>query len=231
MAALSTTARRRPKHRLLLVDDHPVLRDGFAQLISIEPDLQVCGQTGNSVKALYDIGELKPDLVILDIALRGCNGIELIKRIRAVHAEVAILAFSVHDEMLYAERALRAGARGYVMKQSATEEVIAAIRRVLRGERYVSRRMQDRMLEKLSNGDNHSGAASGLGLERLSDRELEVLQLIGSGLGTRKIAEQLHLSIKTVETYRAHIKQKLNLRNSLELIRLAIESVNRPSDG
>ena len=220
--------KKRVKRRLLLVDDHPVLREGFAQLLSIEPDLQVCGQTGNSVKALYDIGSLKPDLVILDIALRGCNGIELIKRIKAGYAEMAVLAFSVHDENLYAERALRAGARGYVMKQSPTEEVIAAIRRVLRGERYLSRRMQDRMLERLSTGPLSAGDPSGLDLERLSDRELEVLQRIGNGSSTREIAGQLHLSVKTVETYRAHIKEKLNLRNGMELLRTAMDVVNPP---
>jgi len=224
---MGTITGKRAKHRLLLVDDHPVLREGFAQLISIEPDLQVCGQTGNSVRALYDIGELKPDLVILDIALKGCNGIELIKRIKAVYSELAILAFSVHDESLYAERALRAGARGYVMKQSSTAEVITAIRRVLRGERYLSRRMHERMIEKISDGPRSSEGSSGLDLERLSDRELEVLQLIGNGFGTREIAEKLHLSGKTVETYRAHIKQKLNLRNNLELIRMAMESVHQ----
>src|SRR5260221_602621 len=144
--------KKRPKHRLLLVDDHPVLREGFAQLITIEPDLQVCGQTGNSVKALYDTAALKPDLVVLDTGLNGCNGIELIKQIKAVYSDLAILVFSVHDECLYAERALRAGARGYVMKQSPTEEVLGAIRRVLSGERYLSRRMHERMLEKISNG-------------------------------------------------------------------------------
>src|SRR5260221_4785089 len=220
--------KKRPKHRLLLVDDHPVLREGFAQLITIEPDLQVCGQTGNSVKALYDIAALKPDLVVLDTALNGCNGIELIKQIKAVYSDLAILVFSVHDECLYAERALRAGARGYVMKQSPTEEVLGAIRRVLSGERYLSRRMHERMLEKISNGAPvFSAGASGLDFERLSDRELEVFQLIGAGLGTRQIAGQLHLSIKTVETYRAHIKRKMHLRNGMELIRMAMESVHQ----
>ena len=226
---MSIGNKKRLKHRLLLVDDHPVLREGFAQLITIEPDLQVCGQTGNSVKALYDIAALKPDLVILDTALNGCNGIELIKQIKAVYSDLAILVFSVHDERLYAERALRAGARGYVMKQSPTEEVLGAIRRVLSGERYLSRRMHERMLEKISNGSSVSSAgSSGLEFERLSDRELEVFQLIGAGLGTRQIAGQLHLSIKTVETYRAHLKRKLHLRNGMELIRMAMESVHQP---
>ncbi len=226
---MSIGNKKRLKHRLLLVDDHPVLREGFAQLITIEPDLQVCGQTGNSVKALYDIAALKPDLVILDTALNGCNGIELIKQIKAVYSDLAILVFSVHDERLYGERALRAGARGYVMKQSPTEEVLGAIRRVLSGERYLSRRMHERMLEKISNGSSVSSAgSSGLEFERLSDRELEVFQLIGAGLGTRQIAGQLHLSIKTVETYRAHLKRKLHLRNGMELIRMAMESVHQP---
>src|SRR5437773_1833078 len=177
-----SAAKKRPKRRLLLVDDHPALREGFAQLINVEPDLEVCGQTGNSVKALYDIAALKPDLVVLDIALTGCNGIELIKRIQTVYGGLAILAFSIHDEYLYAERPLRPGARGYIMQQSSTDEAIAPIRHVLGGERYLSRRMHERMVEKVS----HDGSSpiSGLDLERLSDRELEVLQLIGGGSGT-----------------------------------------------
>lgn len=223
MGAKIAGFRTKPKYRLLLVDDHPVLRDGFAQLLKIEPDLEVCGQTGNSVKALYDIAALKPDLVVLEIDLHGCNGIELIKRIKAVYSDLAILAFSVQEEALYAERALRAGARGYVMKQAPTDEVIGAIRRILRGERYLSTRMQERMIERLASGAPVSSQPATLDLARLSDRELEVLQLIGNGLGTRQIAGQLHLSIKTVETYRAHIKQKLNLSNGIELIRTAMQ--------
>ncbi len=215
---------KQSKNRLLLVDDQPVLREGFAQLIAGQADLQVCAHTANSVRALYDIAALKPDLVILDVELEGCNGIELVKRIKVVQPKLAILVLSAHDEALYAERALRAGAHGYVMKQAPTEEVFRAIRRILSGERYLSQRMQERMLEKLSNGKAGPGQNPQLDLAVLSDRELEVLKLIGDGLGTRKIAEQLQLSIKTVETYRAHIKRKLDLRNGLELIRRAMDA-------
>ncbi len=227
MTAKSTEIRRRRKRRLLLVDDHPVLRDGLTRLVNAEPDLEVCGQTANSVKALYDIAALRPDLVVLDITLKGCNGIELIKRITAVYADLPVLAFSVQDESLYAERVLRAGARGYVMKHSPTEQVLVAIRRVLRGERYLSPRMHERMLEKVSAGASSATALSGLNMEQLSDRELQVFQLIGGGSGTRQIAEQLRLSIKTVETHRAHIKQKLRLHNGIELIRTAMRMVSQ----
>jgi DNA-binding NarL/FixJ family response regulator len=207
--------------RLLLVDDHPILREGFAGLINQEPDLTVCGQADDAANALDKIAASKPDLIIVDIALKGINGIELIKRIKALHGKIPVLVLSVQDEVLFAERALRAGARGYVMKQAPTEEVMRAIRQVLRGDRYLSRKMQERMLENLSEG---SLSGSTPGVECLSDRELEVFQLVGSGCGTRQIAEQLRLSIKTIETYRAHIKQKLKLRNGMELIRSAIKT-------
>ena len=226
MGAKKTSMRKQPKRRLLLIDHHPILRDGLAHLILAEPDLEVCGQIDNSVRALYEIAALKPHLIILEIALKSCNGLDLIKRIKTVYAELPVLAFSVNDEFLYAERALRAGALGYLMKQSPREEVVLAIRRVLGGERYLSMRMQERMMEKLSPPNGLAKWASRGSLEQLSDRELEVFQLIGNGSGTRQIAEHLRLSIKTVETYRAHIKQKLHLRNGMELIRTAMEMVN-----
>ncbi len=214
---------KKQKRQLLLVDDHPILREGFAYLVDHEADLKVSGHADNAAKAMNLIATCKPDLVIVDIALKGINGIELIKRIKALHPEVPVLVLSVQDEALFAERALRAGARGYVMKQAATEEVMAAIRRVLRGGRYLSRKMQERLLENLSDG---SASGSAPGIDCLSDRELEVFQLVGRGCGTRQIAEQLHLSVKTIETYRAHIKKKLKLRNGMELIRLAVQRVN-----
>jgi DNA-binding NarL/FixJ family response regulator len=212
---------KRQIRRLLLVDDHPILREGFARLIDQESDLEVCGEADTATKALTAIAALKPDLVIVDISLKGLNGIELIKRIKGAHPEVPVLVLSVQDEAVFAERALRAGARGYVMKQAATDEVMAAIRRVLRGGRYLSRKMQERLLENLTEG---SAAGAAPGIECLSDRELEVFQLVGRGCGTRQIAEQLRLSIKTIETYRAHIKEKLKLRNGIELIRSAIKT-------
>jgi len=211
------------RRQVLLVDGHPILREGFARVIDQESDLKVCSQADNASKALKDIASLKPDLVIVDIALKGTNGIELLKRMKALHPEVPVLVLSIQDEALFAERALRAGARGYVMKQAPTEEVMAAVRLVLRGGRYLSRKMQDRLLENLSNG---GGAGAVPGIDSLSDRELEVFQMVGSGAGTRQIAQQLNLSIKTIETYRAHIKKKLKLRSGMELIRLAVQRVN-----
>jgi DNA-binding NarL/FixJ family response regulator len=208
------------KRRLLLVDDHPIMREGFAQLINYEPDLQVCGQAGNAAKAMDAIAALKPDLVIVDISLEGGSGIELIKSIKVFDAKLPVLALSMHDESLYAERALRAGAMGYVMKQAATEEAMAAIRLVLRGERYLSEKMRSRMLGRLAAG---AAVTAGSEVECLTDRELEVFQLIGSGRKTRQIADQLKLSVKTVETYRAHIKEKLSLRDGTELVCLAVK--------
>jgi len=208
---------------LLLVDDQPILREGFARLIDQEADLKVCGQADSPTRALAAISTLKPDLVIVDIALKGMAGLELIKRIKAVHLDVPVLVLSVLEEALFAERTLRMGARGYVMKQAPAEEVMSAIRRVLRGGHYLSRRMQERMLENLANG---SASGSAPGIESLSDRELEVFQLVGRGCGTRQIAEQLRLSIKTIETYRAHIKEKLQLRNGMELIRSAMKTAS-----
>jgi len=214
------------RRKVLLVDDHPILREGLAQIINHEPDLKVCGQAGSASQALRAVAALSPDLVVVDISLKGVNGIELIKQIRAQNPNAYVLALSVHDEALYAERALRAGAKGYVMKQAPTEEVMAAIRRVMAGGRHLSQQMQERMLEKMSGAPSGS-KPSGPDLDQLSDRELEVFQLIGNGLGTREIAAQLHLGIKTVETYRAHLKQKLKLRSGIELIRLAIETLSQ----
>ena len=214
---------KRRCRQLLLVDDHPILREGFARLIDQESDLKVCGQADGGPRALSAISTLKPDLVVVDIALKGSNGMELIKKVKALHPDVPVLVLSVMDEALFAERALRAGAKGYVMKQAPSEEVMGAIRRVLRGGRYLSRKMQERMLENLANGGLGGSAP---GIERLSDRELEVFQLVGRGCGTREIAEQLRLSIKTIETYRAHIKEKLKLRNGMELIRSAMKTAS-----
>ena len=166
--------------------------------------MQVCGQAATAAQALSQIASLKPEVVIVDISLKGTNGIELVKHIKALHPETRILVLSVHDENLYAERALRAGALGYVMKQVPVEEVMAAIRQVRQGSKYLSRRMQERMLEKLS-GRASARTGAGPELAQLSDRELEVLQLIGGGSATKEIALQLRLSINTIETHRAHI--------------------------
>jgi DNA-binding NarL/FixJ family response regulator len=219
MATTNNQIGKRAVHRLLLVDDQPILREGFAILLDQEPDLKVCGQADSAAGALKAITALRPDLVTVDIVLKGMNGIELVKQIKALHPLLPVLVLSMLDEVLFAERALRAGAKGYVMKQAPTEEVKNAVRRLLRGGRYLSPRMQERILENLS-----SGGRVAPGIESLSDRELEVFQLIGSGCATRQIAQQLRLSIKTIETYRAHIKEKLKLANGMELIRMAVET-------
>jgi DNA-binding NarL/FixJ family response regulator len=221
MATNHSNSIKRSVHRLLLVDDQPILREGFAHLLDQEGDLKVCGQADSATGALKAITALRPDLVTVDVVLKGMNGIELVKQIRALHPMLPVLVLSMLDEVLFAERALRAGAKGYVMKQAPTEEVKSAIRRLLRGGRYLSPRMQERILENLSTGGRVAP-----GIESLSDRELEVFQLIGSGCATRQIAQQLRLSVKTIETYRAHIKEKLKLANGMELIRMAVETAS-----
>ncbi len=207
------------KKKVLLVDDHPILRKGLSLLINQESDLVVQGEAEDARKALEMIEKLKPDLVIVDISLPGVDGLELLKNIRLRHAELPALVVSMHDEALFAERALRAGARGYIMKQEAVEKVLVAIRRVLAGEIFVSSAITTKMLEKFVDGDTKT-ATSPLAL--LSDRELTVLHLIGQGFGTRQIAEKLHLSVKTVESYRSHIKEKLRLSNATDLLKYAI---------
>ncbi len=211
------------KTRILIVDDHPIVRQGLAELVNHEDDLGVCGQAEDSYEALRAIRELNPNLVVVDISLKETSGLELIKDIHSQQPDLLVLALSMHDETLYAERALRAGAMGYIMKQEATENVIAAIRKILGGEIYVSDRMASRMVRKLVAGQNEPTASP---VDCLSDRELEVFHLIGKGHGTRQISERLHLSVKTIETYRAHIKDKLNLADAAELLQYAIRWLN-----
>ena len=208
------------KHRILLVDDHPIVRQGLAEMINQERDLQVTGTAEDVHRALEGIEKMRPDLVIADISLKGSNGIELLKNIKVRFPRTLVLVLSMHDESLYAVRALRAGAAGYIMKQEATEKVLTAIRQVLSGEIYLSERMEKKMMHQLVGGRS---ARTGSPIEDLSDRELEVFGLIGQGHGTRQIAEELHLSIKTIESHRAHIKEKLNLRNATELVQHAIQ--------
>ena len=209
--------------RILIVDDHPIVRQGLAQLLNGEPDFVVCGEAGTARQAMTAIAELKPNLAIVDITLQGTNGIELIKNIVAQWPDLPILVLSMHDESLYGERALRAGAKGYVMKQEATGELTGALRRILNGQIYASEKLKDRMMRQAIDGkatQNTSPVAA------LSDRELEVLQLIGQGRGTRQIAEDLNLSAKTIESHRAHIKEKLNLKTAPELVCFAVQWVN-----
>ena len=209
----------------MLVEDHPVVRHGLANLIDDEPDLAVCGGAESTTEALKLIPQLHPDVVLIDIALGEESGLELIKRVHDAHPDLPILALSMHDEALYAERALRAGAKGYIMKKEAMEKVMTAIRSVLGGEMFVSPKMASRMVHKLIDG---RGAQSASPLELLSDREFEVFNLIAQSIGPTEIAQRLDVSVKTIETHREHIKEKLNLRSGPELTRYAIEwAMNR----
>jgi DNA-binding NarL/FixJ family response regulator len=210
------------KIRVFVVDDHPIVRQGLSQLINREPDLWVCGEAEDARTALDALGPAKADIVIVDVSLDGPDGIELLKTIRSRDSKLPVLMLSMHDESLYAERALRAGANGYIMKQEATERVLIAIRQILSGEVYVSDRMSQKMMQQFI---HRSGAARSSPMAELTDRELEVFRLIGHGHGTRQIAEELHLSVKTVESYYAHIKEKLTLKNARELVQHAVQWV------
>ena len=220
MSPRATAEAGRSKYRVLVVDDHPIVRQGLALLINQEPDLVVCGEAEEAQSALAAIAAARPDILLLDISLPGPDGIDLLKTIRSTDPALPVLVLSMHDEATYAERALRAGANGYIMKQEATENVLVALRRILRGELYVSDRVANTMLRQIASGAGRPGQAP---IARLSDRELEVFRLIGEGHGTRQIAEELHLSVKTVESYQAHIKEKLALQSSRDLVQRAIE--------
>jgi DNA-binding NarL/FixJ family response regulator len=207
---------------VLLVDDHPFMRAGLAQLIDRQADLAVCGEAGSPAEAFQVIAKTKPDLILTDLTMPGRSGLEFIKDLLAAEPKLAVLVVSMHDELVYAERALRAGARGYIMKEAGGENLLAAIRQVLRGEVYVSPRMSARILAAMS-GAKPRGSSSPI--EKLSDREFEVFQLIGQGKSTRDIAAQLHLSPKTVDVHRGHIKEKLELKDATALIRHAVRWV------
>jgi len=216
----------------MLVDDHPIVRQGLANLIEDEADLTVCAQVESADEALAAIPEARPDVIVIDVALGERSGLELVKDVRARWPDMPMLVLSMHDELLFAERALRAGAKGYVMKQEATEKVMEGIRKVLDGELYVSERMAARLMTQAVS--DRGGAPSGEKLNplsRLSDRELEVFTMIGHGLGTREIAQRLILSIKTVEAHREHIKEKLNLKNGTELMRYAVQYTLQEAPG
>jgi len=208
--------------RVLIVDDHPMMRQGLAQLIDNEPDLQVCAEADNAGQALDAVGRETFDLILLDISLPDKNGLELIKDILTLKPGLPILVVSMHDELLYAERVLRAGGRGYIMKQEGGKKFLHAIQQVLSGQVYVSEKMSAQILETVSGRRGESSASP---IKRLSDREFEVFQMIGQGKATREIAERLHLSIKTVEVHRANIKKKLKLKTSTDLVSHAIRWV------
>jgi DNA-binding NarL/FixJ family response regulator len=204
---------------VLIVDDHPMMRLGLAQLISGEPDLCVCGEAATAAQALERIAKDKPSLVLLDLSLPDKNGLDAIKDIHALCPGLPVLVLSMHDEAVFAERVLRAGARGYIMKVEAGKRILEALRRVLAGQIWVSDRMSAQILETFS---GRHPEASRSPIERLSDREFEVLELIGQGHTTREIAERLHLSTKTIETHRLNIKEKIGVRTGAELVRYAV---------
>jgi DNA-binding NarL/FixJ family response regulator len=207
------------KTQVLIVDDHPVVRDGLVTIVNHERDMNVCGQADDAYQALKAVAELKPDIVVTDISLKSSDGIELTKNIKTRWPGLPVIIFSVHDESIYAERALRAGAQAYMMKETVSENIIKAIRTVLSGEIFVS----DKILKKfLHNIAGDKGGAAQTPIEHLSDRELEIFRLIGEGLKASQIAKQLHLSIKTIETYRTRIKEKLGLVNASELLQYSI---------
>ena len=212
--------------RIVIVDDHPLFRKGLEQLIHSDAVFAVCGEAGNAAEAMDVIRTLNPDLAIVDLSLPGANGIELIKNIRAEFSKLPILVLSMHDESLYAFRALRAGANGYVMKHEAMANVVRAIQEVFSGRPYLSPTMAAQVITKFAQKSSEGEPDA---VDRLSDRELEILELIGKGNEVRQIAKQLHLSPKTVETHRAHIKDKLDLKNSREVARFAVQWVDARS--
>ncbi len=206
--------------RILIVDDHPLVRTGFAQLIGDTHDLEVCGEASNMSDGLNLATSLKPDLAIIDLSLAGGSGLDLIEHIKAHSPDILILVASMHDEELYAERVLAVGARGYINKQEAQDKIIQAIRQVLSGRVYLSQRMTERMISGMVDGKHEKRD-----IESLSNRELQVFELIGQGVSTIKMAEHLHLSAKTIETHQAHIKKKLGLASSHELTHRAVRWV------
>jgi len=234
MKAKAPARARRPgpkapvRKKILLVDDHPFMRAGLAQLIDLQPDMVVAGEAGNPAEALQKYSAAKPDMVLTDMTMPGRSGLEFIKDLRAADSDAAILVISMHDEAIYAERALRAGARGYIMKEAGGENLLAAIRQVLGGQVYLSPRMSAIALDMFS-GRRPRGSSSPI--EKLSDREFEVFRLVGQGKSTRDIAQQLHLSTKTVDVHRAHIKEKLELKDVTALVRHAVRWVETQNLG
>jgi DNA-binding NarL/FixJ family response regulator len=210
------------RFKILIVDDHPILRKGLGMVIDQEQDLIVIGEAEDVQGALEMIDTLNPDLVIVDLALPGVDGIELIKTMKLKYRDLPALVVSMHDESLFAERALRAGARGYIMKQEAVEKVLVAIRKVLKGEIFVSDKTTTKMIETLISGDSKGMSTP---LDLLSNREMTVFRMIGQGFKTSQIADKLHLSVKTIESYRSHIKEKLKLPTGTDLMKCAIQWV------
>jgi DNA-binding NarL/FixJ family response regulator len=210
------------KKRVLIVDDHPMLRRGMAEIIAGDAEFEVCAEAESAPSGLQAMREKKPDIALIDITLPGANGLELIKLMLAEQPKLQVLVVSMHDESLYALRSLRAGAKGYLMKAETLEQIMTALRKVAAGDIYVTPRFSERLVFKAI-----QSLEGGMGspVDRLSDRELEVLRFLGKGLGTRDIATSLHLSVKTIETHRAHIKEKLGFKEAAEMVRFAIDWV------
>lgn len=217
--AMGSAMASKPRKRVMVVDDHPFMRAGLGQLIDRQPDLMVGAEAGNPAECLRLLAREKFDLLLTDMTMPGRSGLEFIKDLQAIHPELPILVVSMHDELIYAERALRAGARGYIMKEAGGENLLAAIRQILGGQVYVSPRMSTKFLEGLS---GRKPRASNSPIEKLTDREFEVFQLIGRGHNTRQIAEELKLSPKTVDVHRANLKEKLGLEDMTALVRYAV---------
>lgn len=220
----STIAQLPVKARILIVDDHVIVRQGIAQLVNREPDLDVCEEAGDADSAVAVLRETQVDLAIVDISLPGTSGIELVKQIRDMQPQLPVLVMSMHDEALYSDRAFRAGAKGYVMKQEATEKLLAAIRKILNGGVYVSDRMQTVMVQRFLNSGVDETVSF---IDNLTDREFEILRMIGQGLTVAEIADKLGRSAKTVEAHRANLREKLGLKRAAELARFATQWVER----
>lgn len=216
------------KTRVFMVDDHPLMRKGLGELINQQPDMIICGEADDAPEALKAIGQIRPDLVIVDISLKTQNGIELIKNIKALNPSIQILVLSMHDESIYALRVLKAGAKAYVMKQEVVDKVMEAIRRIRLGKVFVSERVAAQMLSQVVDGNDPSRESP---VDALSDRELEIVTLIGNGTPTREIAKRLGISIKTVESHRAHIKEKLSLVNATQLVQWCVRWVEENKGG
>ena len=208
------------KHKVFIVDDHPIVREGLTKLINYQRDLKVCGEAGEAASALQAIEDCHPDVAIVDISLGQSSGLQLIKDLQNKNADLPILVLSMHDELLYAERSISAGAKGYIMKQEPPKKVSSALRKILNGGIYISDSLGANLLKK---SDNKQSAVHRLPVESLSNRELEVFQLIGQGLKTQKIAEKLNLSVNTIESHIEHIKKKMNFNNSRELFLHAVK--------
>jgi DNA-binding NarL/FixJ family response regulator len=214
----------RRKKKVFLVDDHAVVRNGLAELINQTSDLAICGEAASGEEALEKLRAAKPDVAIVDLVLGEMSGLELLKGLKAQHPDLPVLVLSMHDESFYAERCLRAGAKGYIMKKEAIEQVENAVRTILAGKVYLSQKMSEQFLLAVTRGDTHRVVSP---VNRLSDRELEVFECIGQGLGASEIAKKLRLSVKTIESYQAKLKEKLNLKDSSQLFQHALHWVER----